>query len=119
MIDERDDIGVAPPEDGVVALLLGRIVEASDPDLPVFGVRIKKALLGIRRCGDAKPLGLRDFVIHFVPVPVDLTTVPAELVAVCGFRIAPGEADLLLSTKGMPCTTCILLAPVTKRALPG
>lgn len=54
--------------------------------------------------------GERDRTCHLFPVPTP-GSLPASLRAYCGQRIGPGQAELLDSSQGMPCVTCILLSP--------
>ncbi|GGM64612.1 hypothetical protein GCM10012275_39030 [Longimycelium tulufanense] len=50
-------------------------------------------------------------VVHLVPAPSG-PGVPSELVAYCGTSIPPGVAEWLDAVEGMPCTACLLTAPL-------
>ncbi|GDY31059.1 hypothetical protein [Gandjariella thermophila] len=69
---------------------------------PVLLVRLRPGVVGESRR-----------VVHVVPVPAG-SAVPAVLVAYCGARIPPGAAELLPEPAGMPCTACLLRAPLPR-----
>lgn len=46
-------------------------------------------------------------VCHLIPVPAP-GAVPAELTALCGEAIRPGEAEVLDGLRGMPCHACLM-----------
>ncbi|GGM74639.1 hypothetical protein GCM10012275_51660 [Longimycelium tulufanense] len=50
-------------------------------------------------------------VVHLVPAP-SAPELPTELVAYCGTTIPPDAAERLDAVEGMPCTTCLLTAPL-------
>ncbi|MFD2400082.1 hypothetical protein ACFSZT_16295 [Prauserella oleivorans] len=66
-------------------------------------VRLRRGLVGESRR-----------VCHVVPVPSE--PVPDELVAYCGARILPGQADLLSHLTGMPCDSCLAMTVRPGRA---
>jgi hypothetical protein len=45
-------------------------------------------------------------VCHLIPVPSG--PVPAQLTALCGESIFPGEAEVLDGLRGMPCHACLM-----------
>lgn len=48
---------------------------------------------------------------HLVPL-LNGDTMPDFLTALCGARIAPGQAELLAQVEGMPCEICMVRAPL-------
>jgi len=46
-------------------------------------------------------------VCHLIPVP-PAGAVPAQLTALCGEGIFPGEAEVLDGLRGMPCHACLM-----------
>ena len=55
-------------------------------------------------------VGERDRVVHLVPVrPAD--GIPGVLVARCGVRFRPGQAEPLDHIGGMPCERCLAAPP--------
>jgi hypothetical protein len=50
--------------------------------------------------------------VHLVPVPIDAppaatAAAPSALIALCGERLRPRDAELLTGVGGMPCVDCI------------
>jgi hypothetical protein len=58
-------------------------------------------------------VGLREWVVHVVPVPDPDVVLPEVLTAYCGARFAPGTVELLTEPRGMPCVRCLALAPIS------
>ncbi|MEU6646005.1 hypothetical protein ABZ863_26120 [Saccharomonospora sp. NPDC046836] len=73
-----------------------------EPGDAVMVVRLRQGTVGETRR-----------VCHVVRVP---DTAPGELVALCGERIGPGQAELLTAITGMPCEVCLMMSA---RSAPG
>lgn len=58
--------------------------------------------------------GERERVTHVIPMP-DEGSIPNELVAYCGTIFAPGDAEAMPGVVGMPCTACLITAPVPEQ----
>ncbi|GDY33953.1 hypothetical protein [Gandjariella thermophila] len=50
-------------------------------------------------------------VVHVVPL-ADADAIPEVLATYCGERIPLGTVDLLDRPRGMPCTSCLAIAPL-------
>jgi hypothetical protein len=46
-------------------------------------------------------------VCHLIPIPMG-QPMPAQLTALCGEHVHPGQADVLDRISGMPCQRCLL-----------
>ncbi|HEX7657908.1 MAG TPA: hypothetical protein VF444_00405 [Pseudonocardiaceae bacterium] len=71
---------------------------APDPDDTAPAVILVRFRRGV--------VGERDRVVHVVPLRRG-AVLPAVLVARCGVRFRPGEAEWLRRLSGMPCERCL------------
>ncbi|GDY30089.1 hypothetical protein [Gandjariella thermophila] len=71
---------------------------------PILLVRLRSGVVGESRR-----------VVHVVPCP-DVPRIPDVLVAYCGAEIRAGVAELLPRPCGMPCTACLISAPLPASA---
>jgi hypothetical protein len=79
---------------------MGNVIQAELTEI-VAVVRLRRGVASERKR-----------VSHLVPIP-DYGPIPAELVAMCGELIVPGDAEVLERIGGMPCEAC--LARSTRR----
>lgn len=82
--------------------------QAGDPVTapPVLLVRLRRGVVG----ETAR-------VVHVVPLPAG-TGLPDVVVAYCGEAIRLEAAERLPAPRGMPCTTCLVRAPLPPQAPP-
>lgn len=69
-------------------------------DRPILLVRLRRGVVGETKR-----------IVHVVPIP-DPDVMPEELTAYCGARFTPGAIELLSEPTGIPCVSCLALAPV-------